>query len=559
MGIWMWVVPEKYTDDHGREFTVVLLDSEGTDAVGAEGMNDHAIFTLSVLLSSVLIYNSVGVPTRTDLEGLDHIIKISQRIQVIAGQPLDDENSRKVFPSFVWLLRDVVLSLPKGVENLKKYFLEKKCEVLYCGHRMKIKRLNSLFVSNRFSKPSDKSQKVDNNILKFFPDFDAFPLSPPSSVAEVIQNLTEEGRQGEINSSFLKGVEDFKQMLHTKLSPKRSFGGQGVVTGEALATLVEEYIKAVNSPGAVPVVQSAWDVFTKTKCTQALNDAKAVYEGGMKEFRERIRLPCDDRKIRSSHEDHLLEALTFFESETEETSVTARWLYMEELGNFADEEESALLRENNNLTEEQCSDLMKTLRVVWLEPVLRDLQDADNTEFLVLEERLRSVYDKLDCDFRQQAPGAKSLCSNLAYIYELQHFEEMKEHLAQLKTRKLYFEQIASERAAREAEAEETEKMRLENEHLVESRKDIEDKIAQLEEKHIEEERELKRMIEKQMRTQREQTEAAMLAARERSAAERERNLRQQRELQAQIETARQKQQEQEATINNLRDRLRRM
>ncbi len=62
---------------------------------------------------------------------------------------------------------------------------------------------------------------------------------------------------------------------------------------------------------------------------------------------------------------------------------------------------------------------MKTLRVVWLEPVLRDLQDADNTEFLVLEERLRSVYHKLDCDFRQQAPGTKSLCSNLAYIYEL--------------------------------------------------------------------------------------------------------------------------------------------
>jgi len=51
----------------------------------------------------------------------------------------------------------------------------------------------------------------------------------------------------------------------------------------------------------------------------------------MKEFKERVRLPCDDKKIRSSHEDHLLEALTFFESETEDTTVTARWLYMEDL------------------------------------------------------------------------------------------------------------------------------------------------------------------------------------------------------------------------------------
>lgn len=54
-----------------------------------------------------------------------HIIKISQRIQVVSGQPLDEEDSQHVFPSFVWLLRDVVLSLPKGVENLKAYFLEK--------------------------------------------------------------------------------------------------------------------------------------------------------------------------------------------------------------------------------------------------------------------------------------------------------------------------------------------------------------------------------------------------------------------------------------------------
>lgn len=58
----------------------------------------------------------------------------------------------------------------------------------------------------------------------------------------------------------------------------------------------------------------------------------SIFRGGMKEFRERVRLPCDDRKIRSSHEEHLLEALTFFESETEDTAVTARWLYMEELG-----------------------------------------------------------------------------------------------------------------------------------------------------------------------------------------------------------------------------------
>ena len=66
-------------------------------------------------------------------------------------------------------------------------------------------------------------------------------------------------------------------------------------------------------------------------------------------------------------------------------------------------------------------------------------------------------------------------------------------------------------------------------------------------------------MVEEQMRTQKEQAEAAISEARERSTAEKERYLRQQRDLQAQIDAAKRKQQQDEQTIKNLRDRLRRM
>jgi hypothetical protein len=72
MGIWLWVVPEKFKDSTGRDFTVVLLDSEGIDAVFSDQIDDNKIFTLSVLLSSILIYNSSGVPNRSDLEALEY-------------------------------------------------------------------------------------------------------------------------------------------------------------------------------------------------------------------------------------------------------------------------------------------------------------------------------------------------------------------------------------------------------------------------------------------------------------------------------------------------------
>ena len=50
----------------------MLLDSESVDAAFGEGREDNQIFTLTVLLASVLIYNSSGVPTRHDLESLQY-------------------------------------------------------------------------------------------------------------------------------------------------------------------------------------------------------------------------------------------------------------------------------------------------------------------------------------------------------------------------------------------------------------------------------------------------------------------------------------------------------
>ena len=61
-----------FQDSRGQEFTVVLLDSEGIDAASSFGYDDNQIFTLTVLLASVLIYNSQSVPKRRQLEGLEY-------------------------------------------------------------------------------------------------------------------------------------------------------------------------------------------------------------------------------------------------------------------------------------------------------------------------------------------------------------------------------------------------------------------------------------------------------------------------------------------------------
>lgn len=59
-------------DSKGQTFSVVLLDTEGIDSAMGEGVDDLQIFTLTVLLSSVLIFNSQGVPTRRDMDDLEY-------------------------------------------------------------------------------------------------------------------------------------------------------------------------------------------------------------------------------------------------------------------------------------------------------------------------------------------------------------------------------------------------------------------------------------------------------------------------------------------------------
>jgi hypothetical protein len=66
-------MPVQHRLRSGEVITVVFLDSEGigsTDSPDATDSTDNQIFTLSVLISSLLIYNSKNVPKNSDLEKL---------------------------------------------------------------------------------------------------------------------------------------------------------------------------------------------------------------------------------------------------------------------------------------------------------------------------------------------------------------------------------------------------------------------------------------------------------------------------------------------------------
>ena len=71
-----------------------------------------------------------------------------------------------------------------------------------------------------------------------------------------------------------------------------------------LAALTTLYVEAINTPGAVPNMQSAWETFVETKCTDTRNVALNIYNTRMQEVLSSL-LPCDNDDIREVHSDSL--------------------------------------------------------------------------------------------------------------------------------------------------------------------------------------------------------------------------------------------------------------
>ncbi|KAM5151686.1 guanylate-binding protein 1-like [Mantella aurantiaca] len=108
-GIWMWCVPHPINKDH----VLIILDTEGLgDVEKGDLKNDSKIFALAVLLSSALVYNSMGKITQDALNKLELVGEITEIIKLRTNDTPDKEaNYFMYFPIFIWAVRDLTLEL----------------------------------------------------------------------------------------------------------------------------------------------------------------------------------------------------------------------------------------------------------------------------------------------------------------------------------------------------------------------------------------------------------------------------------------------------------------
>ncbi|XP_068524451.1 guanylate-binding protein 2-like isoform X2 [Anas acuta] len=260
-GIWMWCRSHPCR----ANTTLVLLDTEGLgDPNKGDSRNDAWIFTLALLLSSTLVYNSTGTIDQQALETLGVVTALTDRVRVRAGDSGDAAAAdfMRFFPGFVWAVRDFVLELSVDGQRVN--------EDEYLEHVLRLQPGSSRVVQEQ--------NELRRCLRDFFPNRKCFVLPLPAE-PEAMKHL-EELEEGQLRPRFLQQADAFCRHIWdtapVKALPGRAAAVQVAVTGSMLASLAERYVEAIGSSGVL-CLESAVTALATAENTAAVAAAVAEY------------------------------------------------------------------------------------------------------------------------------------------------------------------------------------------------------------------------------------------------------------------------------------------
>ena len=266
-GIWIWGSPIPGRTFDGKDCNVIILDTEGIGALDQDSDHDSRIFSLTVLIVSCFIYNSVGSIDEEALNNLSLVVNLTKHIQIKSknNEEVGTEEYAPYFPSFMWVVRDFALRLvdSEGEVLTPKEYLEK-----------------ALNTQKGFSDLAEEKNRIRRLLKEFFKDRDCCTLVRPVSNEEDLHTL-EEIPQNLLRPEFIEQTNALRVKVLRSVKPKTL--NARALNGEMLVALIESYVHAVNK-GAVPNIENAWNYICKNECAKALEDAQAIYTAKIQEL-----------------------------------------------------------------------------------------------------------------------------------------------------------------------------------------------------------------------------------------------------------------------------------
>ena len=233
----------------GRQVQLLIIDTEGLGSSDSHSSHDSNIFALSLLLSSMFCYNSIGAIDDNALTALSTTLSVAQIIQKSSEKKSEGSSSGAAaaappafeFPNFLWLVRDFSLRI---MDRTGRSISEKDYIESILTHET----------------TDSGKQHTRRTIMDLFPRRDCVTLVRPCDKEEHLQDLGSSLANPNLRREFVQQMSDLKRRLLRSVRPM-AVGGVPMTPG-LYVRLTGAYVESINR-GAAPQIEHTWFLVCK--------------------------------------------------------------------------------------------------------------------------------------------------------------------------------------------------------------------------------------------------------------------------------------------------------
>lgn len=220
-GLSIWGRPIAASDEFGQDLYYIVIDSEGIGSCEQEVKYDMKLLTLVFLISSTVIYNSMGA---IDELALDQLRVVTNLKNCLGGQ-MPSEKTR-----LVWVLRDFALQLidRNGCELTANQYLE-HCLEDVAGNSPEVRKKNEI------------RRSIRENLGKK----SCFTLVRPTINEKDLVDLN----GCKLRTEFVSEIEAIKEEVFSGRHEDLKKIDGCPLNGKLLSDLIEKCIAVINSNG----------------------------------------------------------------------------------------------------------------------------------------------------------------------------------------------------------------------------------------------------------------------------------------------------------------------
>lgn len=267
-GLWLTRVPgaefvRTMTGGDGDDpgYDVIVIDTEGLDALDRDESYDMRVFTLALLISGTFIYNSLGSIDEAAVSTLASVAEVANRLKRRNGNDARAEAMLDL-PALLWVVRDFTLHIERltGERTASAPLSDDD----YLEEALKVDE----------GAPRTAKNQLRRVLHKAFPKRRCQTLVRPVDKESDLKRL-QQVPDDDLRSEFRAGMRALRATLGDLLRPKRV--GEATLDGPTFLALVEEYVRVINA-GGVPQVADTWTQIAKGRCERGVQEACAALD-----------------------------------------------------------------------------------------------------------------------------------------------------------------------------------------------------------------------------------------------------------------------------------------